>query len=101
MFTCTFSQANLGKMTIRAVLYPLGICVLYCIAAARVLHVSLTSENMRKVGGFRSKEYSILGPWQQHLYSMTHTPRWLKGYHTGEQFFSHYSLVKIYEVCRK
>ncbi len=29
MLTSTFSQANLGKMAIRAVLYPLGLCVLY------------------------------------------------------------------------
>jgi hypothetical protein len=35
MLTSTFSQAKLGKMAIRAVLY---------LPAARVLHVSLTSE---------------------------------------------------------
>jgi hypothetical protein len=34
---------------------------MFCIAAARGLHVYLTSENTRKRGCFRSREYRVLG----------------------------------------
>jgi hypothetical protein len=35
MLPCNFPQSNLGKMAIRAELWPLGLCVLYSTTAAR------------------------------------------------------------------
>jgi hypothetical protein len=48
MIPCTFPQANLGKMSIMAVLWPLGLCVLYYRNLCTVLYVSLTSEKTEK-----------------------------------------------------
>jgi hypothetical protein len=46
----TFPQANLCKMAIRAVLWPLGLCVMYYRNHCTLQYISLMSENKRKRG---------------------------------------------------
>ncbi len=47
---------NLGKMTIKAVLWPLGLCVLYYRNPCRYSFVSITNEKTEKENGLQSSK---------------------------------------------
>jgi hypothetical protein len=53
----TFPQSNLDKMAIRAVLWPLSLCVLYCNSCILCLP---HKQKYEEKGDFRSRAFSVL-----------------------------------------